>query len=87
MKKPGLSRERARPFKEGPLMKVASVMEARSLTFPALTEKVAPAEFLSVEYLALSEAFIIFSVEDVRNHAAILCFIGQGYSVVTFDIA
>lgn len=59
MKKPGLSRERATPFKEGPFEKVASVMQARSLTFPALTEMVAPAAFLSVEYLAFSDAFII----------------------------
>lgn len=60
MKEPGFSRERARPLKEGPLTMMASVMEARSLTLPALTATVAPAEFLSLVFLTLSDPLIIF---------------------------
>lgn len=62
MKEPGFSRERARPFKVGPLTKVASVMDALSFTSPALTVKVAAAVlFFSDSYLPFSEAFIISS--------------------------
>nr|GMD96284.1 hypothetical protein BHM03_00039351 [Ipomoea batatas] len=47
MKAPGFSSARAKPFKEGPLTTVASVMVARSFMSPALTETVAAAAILS----------------------------------------
>lgn len=60
MKEPGFSTARTRPVKLGPLMKVASVMEARSLTSPALTATVAAAPpFLSMSYLPFKAAFIV----------------------------
>lgn len=63
MKKPGFSRAKARPFRLGPWTTVASVMAARSLKSPALKETVeAAAAALSGSYLALNDAFIIFSV-------------------------
>lgn len=68
MKKPGFSTARAKPFKLGPLTMVASVMDARSLTFPAVTATTAAAdELLSVSYLAFNDAFI-FSI-GVTNEA------------------
>ena len=65
MKEPGFSTARAKPSRLGPLTMVASVMEARSLTSPALTENVAAAPpSLSVSYLPLNVAFIVNNVED-----------------------
>lgn len=60
MKKPGFSRAKAKPFKQGPLTTVASVMEARSLKSPAFKATVVAAAALSGSYLALNDAFIIF---------------------------
>lgn len=60
MKTPGFSTARAKPVRLGPLMKVASVTEARNLTSAALTATVAKtAPFLSTSYLPLSVAFIV----------------------------
>lgn len=62
MKKPGLSTARVKPFKLGPLAKVASVNEARSLTSPALKANAAAAAgalLFSVSYLPFKEAFIL----------------------------
>lgn len=59
MNEPGLSMEKPRPLREGPLTTVASVMEARRLTSPALSVRVAEALLFSNSYLALTEAFII----------------------------
>lgn len=64
MNEPGFSTARARPFKEGPLTTVASVMVARSLTSPALTETVAAAAILSRSYRVLSEPFIVSHLES-----------------------
>lgn len=64
MKKPGFSRAKAKPFKQGPLTTVASVMEARSLKSPALKATVVAAAALSGSYLALNDAFIIFDEFD-----------------------
>lgn len=64
MKKPGFSSERARPLKEGPLTKVASVMEARSLKSPvgiAMVEVAAVVDLsVSYSYLPFKDAFIAF---------------------------
>lgn len=60
MKEPGFSKARAKPVRLGPLMKVASVTEARNLTSAALTATVAKAApFLSTSYLPFSVAFIV----------------------------
>lgn len=67
MKKPGFSTARERPFKLGPLMIVASVIEARSLTSPALTAKVEAAPLLSASYLVFRVAFIVSSEGDKRG--------------------
>lgn len=63
VKDPGLSTAKARPFKQGPLTRVASVMEARSLTSPALKTRVTAeaAVALSASYFALKDAFIFWS--------------------------
>lgn len=60
VKNPGFSTARAKPFKQGPLTTVASVMEARSLTSPALKARVTAevAVALSASYFALKDAFI-----------------------------
>lgn len=58
IKKPGFSTAKAKPFKQGPLTMVASVMEARSLKSPALAVTVAKTAALSGSYLALNDAFI-----------------------------
>lgn len=76
MKKPGFSRAKDKPFKLGPLMTVASVMEARSLNSPASAVTVAAAAALSGSYLALNEAFISFSsflLGRVREDKGNLC--------------
>lgn len=63
VKDPGLSTARAKPFKQGPLTRVASVMEARSLTSPALKARVMAEAgvVLSASYFALKDAFILWS--------------------------
>ena len=52
MKKPGFSREKRRPLREGPLRKVASVKEVRSLKSPTGMARVEMAEVaaLSASY-------------------------------------
>ena len=67
MKKPGFSTARERPFKLGPLMIVASVMDARSLTSPALTAKVEAAPLLSASYLVFRVAFIVRRKGDKQD--------------------
>lgn len=66
MKKPGFSRERARPLREGPLTKVASVIEARSLKSPAGMASVEVAEVavfcVSYSYFPFKDAFIFVRV-------------------------
>lgn len=60
MKEPGFSTARAKPVRLGPLMKVASVTEARNLTSPALTAMLAKAApFLSTSYFPFRVAFIV----------------------------
>ena len=74
MKKPGFSSARAKPFKLGPLTTVASVMEALSLTSPALRARVAVAPpFLSESYLPLKVAFIVNNVEGAEMSSKRLC--------------
>jgi len=58
MKKPGFSTARDKPFKLGPLTKVASVTEARSLTSPVLKATVAAPVLLSFSYLPFKDALI-----------------------------
>lgn len=68
MKEPGFSTARDKPVRLGPLMKVASVTEARNLTSAALTATVAKAApFLSTSYLPLSVAFIVNNGREVRR--------------------
>ena len=55
MKKPSFSTERARSFKLEPLMIVTSIMDARSLTSPALIAKVEVALLLEVETIGEDE--------------------------------
>ena len=58
MKKPGFLTATVKPFRLGPLTNVVSVMEARSLTSPELTARVAAAVLLSFAYLPFKDAFI-----------------------------
>lgn len=70
MKEPGFSTEIERPFKERVwVMRVASVMETRSLTSPPLraTVPAAPRLCLSVSYLAFREAVVIFAASEERS--------------------
>lgn len=69
VKDPGFSTARAKPFKQGPLTTVASVMEARSLTSPALKARVTAeaAVALSASYFALKDAFISGAGLELRK--------------------
>lgn len=60
VKKPGFSAVRSRPFKLGPLTKVASVIEARSLRSPTPPPMTATAVLLSFSYLPFREPLIFF---------------------------